>query len=1032
MPPINTAQTSWRFGEVSPLLRGRIDLDAWKQGCEKLENFVVTPQGSLLRRPGTKHISSVISNGLRMIEFRSADNSSYVLNVGTADAYALVLKDGALMAGPVGQRIEQITNSAGSALIRITNHGVPVGTTAEPCYIQGCNGGVATGLNTMDYVDANTLLVTTYTTTYTGGGILYYDAYNVGTGGIVRRITGATLAANQITFTTSVAHGFLEGDIVGVAAILGATEGNGQWTVLPSPTTFTFKVSYTGTLTTYTSGGVCSNSYLAIRMTPIQGLSASNLKQVYTEQSADVMFFTHPQIPPYYLSRLADLQWEWRKMEFIDGPYLNRNSTYTRLTISSLSDTATFYDPVGNVNFDATDDDAGGDFLQYREDNQWKLARVTAYIDAEHVTADIKNNLLLNIDESIALNSNVNRSTNNVFYTKGGHWQARGSNRLYQTRIDAVQSVNGVDPAANLDGTTVAGTLSSGYAGTFTRNDIGKYIKDQSGAWRKITAFTTDKSVTYSTPARIVGASDTNEADLVYYSRAITATITASGPTMVDSNIFSSTDVGRPIRLNFSGVSIWCRITAYTSATQVSVEFFQEVPLDPKDNTSIRNGGVVMDWQLGAWSDATGYPNSVCIHEQRLTFGGNTEQPQTVWMSVSGDYWNFAPTEPDGTVQDDNAITYTVASESSNAIEWMISAKVLLIGTSGGEWQAKAASSFMEPLSPSNISVTPQSSYGSYPNHQAKRIGSSVYFIQRDGSRLRKMSYDFNSDGWVSSDVSLASEHMMRNGRGGIQLAYQSSPFSILWVLLDDGTLASVTINEDENQFSWAHHTLGQYNSLCVADSILVINKDSSTYSRLYIAGQRNENTVFEVERLGLFWLPSGDTAKTALTTAYLDNYAERTLSAATTTTPAALVPDGASVGVWINGVYIGTKTVSSSSISLGGTYTGTAYIGYVYTSTLKQLPPEGGSAFGVSLVKTKRVSRVGARVFSSYKLNHGPSESSLTEHVFPSTTTNFFTGDDKFSIKNPYDFENGIVLSITEPWPLNILAVAPEIRTNE
>ena len=1037
MPQANLAQTSWRFGEVSPLLRGRADLDAFKQGCEKLENFIVTPQGSLLRRPGTENISYITSEALRLIEFRASDNDSYILKIfkGTYSAYnwgSLVLKNGQLMYGLNGQRIEQITaDGSGDALIRITNHQLSIG---DPVYVQGCNGGVADGRYVATVTDSNHVtLVGTAPTTYSGGGVLYFDKLG-DSGGIGRviRITNATLASSEITFTTSTVHGFSTGNRIGVTAVLGAVEANGQWTITATPSTTTFKVAYTGTLTAYTSGGCVSNSALLIPMNPLHTYTNAQLKQLSKCQSADVMFIAHPELSPHTLSRLSDHQWEWRKMEFVDGPYLDRNRGYTRLTVSNFADTATFFDPVGNVNFDATDDDAGGDYLQYREDNQWKLARVTAYIDAEHVTADIKSNLLLNLDEQIALKSSVNRSTLNSQYqiTAGRGTQVKNMNVfLYNKRIQTTKATNGVDPAASIADS--GGKLVSDYAGTFTRNDVGKFIKDLTG-WRQITAFETDKRVTYTSPARIAGASDTNEADLVYYDRTITATITASGPSSADSNIFSSTDVGRPIRLNFSGISVWCRITAYTSATQVNVEFFQEVPLDPKDNVSIRNGGVVMDWQLGAWSDATGYPNSVCIHEQRLVFGGNTAQPQTVWMSVSGDYWNFAPTEPDGTVQDDNAITYTIASEDVSPVVWMISAKVLLIGTQGSEWQAKASSSFMEPLTPSNISVTPQSSYGSAPNHQAQRVGNSIYFIQKDGTRLRKMSYDFNSDGWVSSDVSLASEHMMRNGRSGVQLAYQISPFSILWLLLDDGTLASATINEDENQFSWAHHTLGQYNSVCVTDSILVVNKDDNTYSRLYIAGVRNNSARYQVERLGLFWLPSSDTAKSALTTAYLDDYTERTLSAATTTTPSTNVPDGASVGVWIAGVYVGSKTVSGGSISLGGTYSGTAYIGYVYTSTLKQLPPEGGSGFGVSLVKTKRVHRVGLRTFSSYKLNHGPTESSITEHIFPNTTTNFYTGDDKFSIKNPYDFENGYVLSISEPWPLNILAVAPELQTNE
>lgn len=1037
MPQANLAQTSWRFGEVSPILRGRADLDAYKQGCEKLENFIVTPQGSLLRRPGTKNITYMTTTALRLVEFRASDNDSYVLELfkGTysADRWgSLVLKNGAMMYGPLGQRIEQITdNGSGKARIKITNHQIASG---DRIHIQGCNGGAADGGYLCTVITADTVDLTTGAyTTYSGGGVLYMDKFN----NQIRTITAATVSAvplvgNVVRITFSVNHFYTATtDTVGITGVLGATELNGQWTVYATPAANQIEINFgTSTISTYTSGGCATNSVLLIPMSPLHTYTNAQLKQLSKCQSADVAFFAHPEMPPYTLSRLSDYQWEWRKMEFTDGPYLSRNKGYTRLTISSFSDTATFFDPVGNVNFDATDDDAGGDYLQYREDNQWKLARVTAYIDAEHVTADIKSNLLLNIDESIALNSSVNRSTVNSKYGtrdpgKGGY----NNNTLYGQRVQPSKSVNGVNPAADI---VYGATLTSTYAGTFTRNDIGKYIKDQGGTWRKITAFTTDKNVTTSSPTRIVGASDTNEADLVYYDRAITAVITASGPTRADSNIFASSDVGRPIRLNFSGISVWCRITAYTSATQVSVEFFQEVPLDPKDNVTLRNGGVVTDWQLGAWSAVTGYPGSVCIHEQRLVFGGNTDQPQTVWMSVSGDYWNFTPTEPDGTVQDDNAISYTIASEDVSPVVWMISAKVLLIGTQGSEWQAKAASSFMEPLTPSNISVTPQSSYGSAANHQAQRVGNSIYFIQKDGTRLRKMSYDSQSDGWVSSDVSLASEHMMRNGRSGLQLAYQVSPFSILWVLLDDGTLASATVNEDENQFSWAHHTLGQYNSLCVTDSILVINKDDSTYSRLYIAGVRNNSARYQVERLGLFWLPSGDTAKTALTTAYLDDYTERTLAAATTSTPSTNVPDGASVGVWVNGAYIGAKTVSAGAIALGATYSGTAYIGYTFTSTLKQLPPEGGSGFGTSMVKTKRVHRVGTRVFSSYKLNHGPSESSLTEHIFPNTTTNLYTGDDKFSIKNPYDFESGIVLSITEPWPLNILAVAPELQTNE
>ena len=50
----HTLQTNFTAGELSPLLRAREDIQKYFNGAEKLENFIVKPQGgafrSLLRR----------------------------------------------------------------------------------------------------------------------------------------------------------------------------------------------------------------------------------------------------------------------------------------------------------------------------------------------------------------------------------------------------------------------------------------------------------------------------------------------------------------------------------------------------------------------------------------------------------------------------------------------------------------------------------------------------------------------------------------------------------------------------------------------------------------------------------------------------------------------------------------------------------------------------------------------------------------------------------------------------------------------
>lgn len=49
-------QSSFVSGELSPLLKGRVDLDQYYQGMETAENVLIVPQGGLKRRAGTQHV----------------------------------------------------------------------------------------------------------------------------------------------------------------------------------------------------------------------------------------------------------------------------------------------------------------------------------------------------------------------------------------------------------------------------------------------------------------------------------------------------------------------------------------------------------------------------------------------------------------------------------------------------------------------------------------------------------------------------------------------------------------------------------------------------------------------------------------------------------------------------------------------------------------------------------------------------------------------------------------------------------------
>tara|TARA_B110000971_G_scaffold178510_1_gene184489 strand:+ start:2498 stop:5089 length:2592 start_codon:yes stop_codon:yes gene_type:complete len=62
MPRSSFLQSSFASGELSPLLKGRTDLEQYYAGVATAENVVIVPQGGMKRRPGTEHIGDAIRN----------------------------------------------------------------------------------------------------------------------------------------------------------------------------------------------------------------------------------------------------------------------------------------------------------------------------------------------------------------------------------------------------------------------------------------------------------------------------------------------------------------------------------------------------------------------------------------------------------------------------------------------------------------------------------------------------------------------------------------------------------------------------------------------------------------------------------------------------------------------------------------------------------------------------------------------------------------------------------------------------------
>lgn len=81
MPKTTFTQTSFVSGELSPLVKGRTDLDQYYQGVENADNVLIVTQGGLKRRAGTQYVATAPT----ILVNNTADPTSSVVGQGTVD-----------------------------------------------------------------------------------------------------------------------------------------------------------------------------------------------------------------------------------------------------------------------------------------------------------------------------------------------------------------------------------------------------------------------------------------------------------------------------------------------------------------------------------------------------------------------------------------------------------------------------------------------------------------------------------------------------------------------------------------------------------------------------------------------------------------------------------------------------------------------------------------------------------------------------------------------------------------------------------
>jgi hypothetical protein len=315
-------------------------------------------------------------------------------------------------------------------------------------------------------------------------------------------------------------------------------------------------------------------------------------------------------------------------------------------------------------------------------------------------------------------------------------------------------------------------------------------------------------------------------------------TVTASATAGInDGQGFTIGDIGRAIGIKNGSTWGWCRITARTSATAVTVIVYKSLP----------TSGAV-DWRLGLYDNFTGFhPRAITLHQDRLVIGGSVRRPNRVDGSAVGDYVSFAP----GTA-DDDAFAYALGGNSVPSVLWLASLQNLLVGTLGGEYMLSADGP-NKPLTPVNAAAARQSAFGTVPlppilSHYA------VLFAQRHGGRLRELAYTIEAEGYRAPDLTVAASHIFPPTAPIVAFCWQSAPHSLVWLARQDGLLVSCTYDREQQVIAWTRHPMGG----AVVEQVQAIPGSGSDQVMMIVRRTINGVTVRHVEQLAGFFADDG------------------------------------------------------------------------------------------------------------------------------------------------------------------------------
>ncbi len=416
--------------------------------------------------------------------------------------------------------------------------------------------------------------------------------------------------------------------------------------------------------------------------------------------------------------------------------------------------------------------------------------------------------------------------------------------------------------------------------------------------------------------------------------------------------------------------------------------------------------------QSSYFNAAGKYPSVVSMFQQRLVYAASADEPETIWMSRAGDYYNFTRSR---IISAADRAEFNISGEELNRIRGLLQLRELLVFTSSGEFSVTGPDGGFSALNPI---VT---RYGYVGSSKIKPLvaDDTALFVDRTGQRVRDLRYAYESDGYTGNDLTIFASHFF-SGRRIVSWAIAKNPYSLIWVALDNGKLLALTYNREHQVWAWTEMQMdGAVESVaCVSEgsvdaTYLIVRRTIGGQVRRYV--ERLDDRTFGTAEEA-FFVDCGITYD----------------GAATTTISGLGHLEGRQVVALADGNVVEGLTVTGGAVTLP-VPAAKVHVGLPYAAWFENLPPavqfddvgaSRGRPHSVSAVRIQMERTRGIKLVSP----DGRANELIQTGYDLAATIPLWTGMHELTMPCDWNKDGTVTIRQDYPLPMTILGLSVEL----